>query len=378
MSPACFRAGTLVERREHGLADAERLWLETHLAECADCARAAATLDGIATAMRTAHWELGANRRRRVLERALRGPRDRVSAEPARSRRPAAALLIAAAAITVALVWPQSVDQPRLLSARAVASAAETPRRQRAPELEKLDAPAGARLEVGGARIDVQRAALLRWRAADRALELVAGAVRIEVVPGAGRSFRVTTERMQVEVLGTVFEVDLESVSVARGRVRVSAPSGAALATLEAGQRFELDGAAKKIPPPRASIDAAITRARSELARGNVKAARTQLTPLSRQRLEAKQDAEVESLLAECSLLEGDPAAAARAYGEVAERHAGSLAGETALFTKARAELRAMRRAEARASLRRYLERYPNGRFHAEALRHLRTLEKQP
>jgi TolA-binding protein len=199
----------------------------------------------------------------------------------------------------------------------------------------------------------------------------------VEVEPRSERPFRVETDRMRVEVLGTVFEVDLTRVSVSRGRVRVSAPSGQPFATLAAGQSYALE-AAQKVAPAGPNIETEIARARSELAAGNVKNARARLSRASRQRLDARQDAELKSLLAECSLLEGDARAAARAYGEVAERHAGSLAGETALFTKARAEMRAKRNAEARASLRRYLERYPNGRFRAEAQRHLRTLENEP
>jgi ferric-dicitrate binding protein FerR (iron transport regulator) len=255
---------------------------------------------------------------------------------------------------------------------------AQAPNRPRAQELERFDAPAGTRLELGGAGIEVKERAELRWRARDATVELVRGALRVEVAPRSERPFRVETDRMRVEVLGTVFEVDLSRVSVARGRVRVSTSEGGALATLAAGQSFELESAGKPAPPTRPNLDSEIARARSELASGKVQSARAKLVRLSRERLDAKQDAEVKSLLAECALHEGDPTAAARGYGEVAERHAGSLAGETALFTKARAELRANRPDAARASLRRYLERYPNGRFRAEALRHLRTLEKKP
>jgi tetratricopeptide (TPR) repeat protein len=127
--------------------------------------------------------------------------------------------------------------------------------------------------------------------------------------------------------------------------------------------------------PTRAELDQRLSAARRLLASGRPAEARAKLEPLLALRLEPHLHAEARSLFAECAQAEGDHEAAARAYREVAARHGEALAGESALFAQARAEMRAGRTRDARETLRRYLDRFPQGRFRQEALQHLSTLE---
>ena len=128
--------------------------------------------------------------------------------------------------------------------------------------------------------------------------------------------------------------------------------------------------------PPRASPAAAalLESARSQLADGNVTAARRDIRAALAGRASRREAAEGQTLLAECALVSGDGAAAARAYLGVARRYADLPAGQNALFAAARLRAEAGSREEAVELFRRYLERYPSGRFAADARRRLTAM----
>jgi hypothetical protein len=383
----------LLERSQSERSAADRLELEAHLAECESCANEASMFGVLARTMREGARELSPRQRQRVIERALRA-----ASAPAAVGRPAerrsAFWLIAAAsaallgAIGFVIVAQQVKEragritsQPALV-ARSAAQALETERPKQADvarDLSNVDAPMGTRLDLSGATVEALEPSRFSWHRARSTLELVAGAVRVDVARRFEPNFRVATPGFAVEVVGTQFDVDLDGVSVRRGRVRVTTLSdGKLLAELGPGDHFTPTSSQKPVGGASANVTADIARARRELAAGRPAAARALLRPLLLQPLDARQHAEASSLLADCSRFEGDHEAAARAYESVAKKHPNSLAGETALFAKARAELEAGRRDAARASFERYLERYPQGRFRTDAQRHLALLKETP
>jgi TolA-binding protein len=164
----------------------------------------------------------------------------------------------------------------------------------------------------------------------------------------------------------------------------VELPGGQALADLGPGQSWSTPEPSAAVaeteasvperespkPPPSVQAEApdiALAEARRLLAAGKAPAARRVLGAVLAGPLSPSLEAEARSLLAECALVGGDEAEAARRYADVAQRFPGSPAGETALFAAARAEQDAGHANAARALLRKYLERYPNGRFAVEA-----------
>lgn len=72
------------------------------------------------------------------------------------------------------------------------------------------------------------------------ALEQTVGTVRYRISPGTGEPFVVVTPYLQVEVLGTIFEVAVSAaateVTVEKGRLRIATPDGTRQTQLEAGQ----------------------------------------------------------------------------------------------------------------------------------------------
>jgi hypothetical protein len=387
MKLECARAMALAEQLESGLDPAQRIWLEGHLGECRNCAEQTALLEGLGDALRKPDWSLKPRARDAVLERALRAPRDRAQVESSSRRRAVLALAAAAAvAAAVALVVRPRPEPSRLQALgpafRALTVQAPEPppppaRADDACEPIRAAGIAGTWIQLTNAKVEVLRASRLCWRRDAATLDLGAGALRVEVVKGSPSGFRVATERFVVQVVGTAFDVDTESVRVIRGKVQILAPKAAEpLALLGPGQSWSLQDTKAPVVST-ADVTARLAQARRQIAAGRIAAARSELRQLSRGALEPLQRAELQSLLAECSLVEGKLDDAARAYGEVANRHAGTLTGETALFAQARAELRAGRRDAARARLRSYLARYPNGRFRREALGHLRSIEEK-
>jgi hypothetical protein len=380
MKLSCLRAHGLVSQRAQGLDEAERLFLEEHLTSCARCAEEAALMERMRAAVEGDRAELSPSARRRVLTRAFRAAEAPRAPAP---RRGSPALVLAplatiVAAVAALLLWPGD-DAARFSPERAsseharLSVAASVPEGAPAPEEREL--AAGAEMAAGDARVEALEPASVLWRPADSALDLRDGAIRVDLPPRPDRRFRVVTATFAVEVVGTAFEVDAEGVSVIRGRVRVKAGDDAEPIELAAGESWSPKTSGGDRPAP--DFDARIAAARGLLAKGDAAGARRALAALLAQPLASRQRAEAKSLMAECALVEGDYAAAARAYGEVADG-GDSLAAETALFAQGRAQMRAGQKAAARRTFQRYLARYPKGRFRAEAQGHLQRLGEKP
>lgn len=375
MKRECREVEALLDRRRAGLSEPERLVIEEHLAVCSDCARLSAQLYGVLTVFDALPAELSAAQRERALGRAFEAAARPVKrGAVARSLWPWGVALAAAAAL---LVWlrPALELGPAPVAVR--------------PSVPKPAAPAralaGDELAPGGerayahARVRATTAATLRFSPVDGTLELSRGAVHVEVDPRPHAPFRVRTPALVAEVLGTVFDVSAAGVWVSHGHVRVSAPGGALLADLHAGEHYglpELDGVqpAAEVPearpapsPAGASVPASrlLARARAALARRDVAGARALVGRAEAARPRRADRAEAGTLRAECALVERDLAAALAAYLAVSDAYGDLPAGENALFAALKLAERA---GDARANeLReRYRARYPRGRFAAD------------
>ena len=387
MNPRCVKAMLLLDRSASGLGDAERLELEAHLAECTRCSEQAILVRRMVDSVKSVDFALEPLARARVIREALRTATP--GGSPIALREPWRAWPFVAAAAVALLVgaWlvrnrsnrpPSSQVTEIARKGNARPAPVPSPSNQ-APreETASVDAPAGTRLELGRARIAAMTASKLAWSSTHSTLELHSGSIRVEVTPGRGATFQVRTKRFAVAVIGTSFEVDENGVRVLEGHVRIAATGdGSLLATLSAGQNWWLSSSAPNDASAPTDLTAEISQARRQLAARQISSARSALKRLLEQPLAPGQRAEAKSLLAECSLVEGDAAKAARLYAEVAAQYPGSLAGETASFAQARAELRAGDREAARGSFERYVARHPNGRFSKEALRHLEELRR--
>jgi|GEM_PF-4911787 len=247
----------------------------------------------------------------------------------------------------------------------------------------------GGSVALANATVVLRPKTSVVWRPAQRVLALREGAV-LTSVDGPAEAFRVATRQFVVEVLGTEFEVDAQSVSVKDGTVRVLDAQGVEeLAVVKAGARWQMEdadadaasdsnaGAADAAPPVLRATDvaAALDRARGQLAAGNAKAARRQLRRLLGNELGRRQRAEAETLVAECALVDGNLAEAARRYRAVAGRYSDLAAGETALFAAARTFANAGDATRARALYQRYARKYPRGRFIVQVRQRLATFE---
>jgi hypothetical protein len=387
LNPRCVKAMLLLDRSASGLGDAERLELEAHLAECTRCSEQATFVRRMVDSAKSVDFALEPLARARVIREALRTSTP--GEAPIARREPWRAWpFVAAAAVAILagawLVRDRSGGPPSSGVTEIARKSPVPPTPVAAPsnqvpreETASVDAPVGTRLELGGAQIAAMTASKLAWRSMDSTLELRSGAIRVDVTPGRGATFRVRTKRFAVEVIGTSFEVDENGVRVLEGRVRIAhSGDGSLLATLSAGQNWWLSSSVENDASAPTDRAAEISQARRHLAARQVISARSALKRLLELPLAPGQRAEAKSLLAECSLVEGDAAKAARLYAEVAAQNPGSLAGETASFAQARAELRAGDRDAARGSFERYLARHPNGRFSKEALRHLEDLRR--
>lgn len=408
MTTGCRRAGRLLERRTAGIAEADALRLEEHLAGCERCRDEARILDAILRADADGQTArppaAGARALRRAIDQAA--PRPPRVARSGRSWRLGAGLaLTGAAAAAVMALWPrdEAAEAPR---GAALPPAGELRRRDAAVEApaatldrvetgmvtadgvslasgeevvpdRRLIVEREARLALAHAQVDAATGAALEWSASRRTLRLHTGTVRVAVDPAPRRLVRVVTERFAVEVLGTEFAVDPGGIEVASGKVRIVDPAGAVLVdSLGAGQAWRIDVEPALGPDARAPSESArdiLARARSLIADGDAAGARRAARSALARRLAPSDAAEARTLLAECALLDGKRELAVRLYVEVAERHRSLPAGETALFLAGRVADDAGDR-RAAAVLQRYLDTYPAGRFHVEATRRLANL----
>jgi hypothetical protein len=412
MSLGCVRAGVLLERRAAGLSPADGLRLEEHLAGCAQCAQDAALLAGLSELSDEGRTLLDADRRSRVIGRALSAP-----LAPAPTARAPWALpaLAVAAAVALGLFAGRALRSPEAPSSQpkqAPAALAGRASSTTAPPVAtavgdrvlggqlvadgrtlaagtalpagSLTSTTGTTVALAHAEVELRPGTELDWNPQTRSLRLRAGSVVADVDPEARASFSVVTEAFSVLVLGTRFEVTLEGVRVVRGSVRVLGPGDEVLvATLGAGERFELaahravearHATATKLEPPQAGVAELLARARSELGKGHLETAADAIERASRASSRPADQAEALSLRAEHALLRRDLEAAVETYLRVARRFERLPAGQNALFAAARLEADRGRKEHALALLERYLQRYPAGRLAPEARARLRSL----
>jgi hypothetical protein len=413
----CLSTELLLERKTPALSHAERLKVEEHLAECERCRRdhrAMVELMKLADDRVTAAMRSGAQERAisRALARSpVHGGRHRVG-ELGRSRSALRVTLALAAAFAVALLATSllrnrtrhlepslamqgTAPTDRIVSGDVVLGAARLEVGAAVPPDTEL-LPRGAfGVQLAHARLSVTTAGAFRWTPATRTVALRDAIVDVSVDPEVHRSFRIVTPHFLVDVVGTVFRVDRDTVGVTRGRVRVLAPqTEELLAELGPGGSWSYHEPVPSVPadvtsspfePPTASSSRGETtaqlsgaellvRARHRLAEGDARGARADVVLALSSRLNTAEQAEAHMLQGDCALVGGDPATAVRRYLDVSRRFGGLKAGETALFAAARVESNAGHRASARDLLETYLRRYPTGQFRSDAEDRLRLL----
>jgi hypothetical protein len=405
VKPACLRAGFLLQRRAAGLSAAAGLSLEEHLAGCTACREQANLLDGLRALHAHELQSLGVDRRERVFALAFAGAANARPLPAALPGQLSAAWPLLPALALAALVFigtrafradtsaarhaelrepsaPRTAPLPqgdRVLSGQVDCAGTTYSAGQPLASGAPLQTRTEATVALAHATVTLRGATRARWDASSHELQLSEGSVFADVDPAAHARFSVVTARFSVLVLGTRFEVSLDTVKVSRGRVQVLAPDGAELALLDAaGQaEFRLESAAgpkpRELPvsgsakPEAPNPDALLERARIELGERNVVAARRTLQHVLARAVSREQRAEALSLRAECELVAGKFRAARDAYLNVAEQFAALPAGETARFAAARIEAEHGEPSHALRLLAGYLERYPSGRFVKEA-----------
>lgn len=228
----CRQAKTLIVKYARGATqEAERVSLDAHLEGCADCRKEHGHWLLLERLGRQPAPGLSAEAQRQMLQRLIRQAQS--ASKPESARRPTrywpwAMSICAAAAVLALLVF-------RLDRSRAPLSIPASP--------VQLAASADGAVEMTGAWVTYLSGTALRIDDARREVVLEKGQVDVDVIPAkprVGSRFRVLTARFVVEVLGTRFRVTPESVVTLRGRVRVLDLDGKELATLGAGERWQL------------------------------------------------------------------------------------------------------------------------------------------
>ncbi|MEM8595651.1 MAG: FecR domain-containing protein [Pseudomonadota bacterium] len=199
---------------------------------------------------RTWHGLIAVSETTEVGPRALRDMGERpfggrsggraVDRRPAPRRRTRRVGTLAAAAMTVAMLWWVASDGPLRLNADHATASAET---------NEVGLPDGSRAHLGAQ-------SLLRVGFSERArtVELLSGEAFFEVTPDPERPFRVAAGDLDVVAIGTAFNVRITSdgveTSVAEGVVRVDGAGLPAEAeTLSAGQRLTVSAAGGSAEP---------------------------------------------------------------------------------------------------------------------------------
>lgn len=347
-------------------------------------------------AERAALEPLAHRARERTLDAALAGS---VPPMPVRRRVAPAigiAIAVAAAAAAVAIAVLATHDSGSRRGAAPSAQIALAPGTWTAVDHARV------RLAAGG----------VAWRGGAGEIVLEAGRVEVEVDPTPHRPFRVVTTSFTVEVLGTVFAVDLDSVEVRHGAVRITSSKGSVLVErLAAGERWSPTTAARApapapTPADRATTDAAepgepeiamdaldvgtppppsvrpagrsarerIAEARSLLAAGDPARARAVIQRALASNPPRAIRADAELLVAESYLRGGEVDTAITHFRGVADRYRDLATGEAALFAAARYEARAGHRDAARRLFETYIARYPKGSLVTQARVQLRGL----
>jgi hypothetical protein len=420
MSVRCRDVEALIDRREAGLDEAERLVLEQHLATCEDCRLLSSAMRAVVSTLGQAEAPLSESARERAMARAFANVASGSTLARARSTpRRVGGLLAAAAALVVCVRLMSAPEQAAPVAsgsptrvegnatkrasepAVAVALPGDQGQAGRGTTAEAVDPRPGAQApqdeartwieakqretrEFASARVELAPGSRLRFREESQTIELERGRVEVDLAPGQGRGLSVLTRNFRVQVLGTAFAVTPDRVEVRRGRVQVFDRGGNVLAReLSRGATFtyrERQGVDRKVPSSDRngaleSIEVAslLSQARSALVRGDVRAARAYVSRAAAGSPSRAEKAEARTLEAECALLEHDRAGAIAIYLEVAKDFAELPAAENAAFAAAQLTLKAGDAALARARFAAYLERYPQGRFASQAQKRLES-----
>ena len=317
--------------------------LRAHVERCAECTRELEALERIVDAGREidvspsepARME---QRRARLLEAARR------STTPRASRTP---VMIAVLAVAVAVAMVALVGVDRLAPATPTA----TPR---AEALALSEPPAAAPRAHGVVRASAGSHFTLLSDAPDEIVRLVEGAITVSVTPLApGERFRVVVGDAEVEVRGTAFEVAahddrLESVDVLHGAVEVRL-EGRAPTLVPAGARWTR-------PLDDETPAAVRTDATARAVRPRAPAPTEVEEPVT---VESSWTAARGFEAGWSALHDGNPVAAAAAFGEVLDRAPSDPLAEDASFWRAVALSRAERTTQARAALELFVRTYP-------------------
>jgi TolA-binding protein len=413
----CARTLILLERRISGLEEPDRLLLEEHLASCKACRRDQDALDRIVSLTEAAAQPLRDSARERAIERAFERPRPLREQKPVRLpgwRRVAmaAALVLVTVVVLVFALRDRSqalrggglarftigqmepAPRPSLVGGSVQIQGRVAPAPASIEPEAVFSAEQTATLVANRARLELRAGSQASFSKDARTLRLKRGSVRVELdapnLPTENARFNVATDRFRVEVVGTVFEVELDKVRVIRGKVRVvDAETNRALANVAAGQSWTPPGSGKAEPAVTPSAAASTTgqrgvvvgellgQARGAIAKGDTRTARAAIAKVLAAKTSRAERAEAETLLAECALVEGDHKSAARSYARVVREHSGTPAAESALFAAARSELEAGHPDRAKQLFQIYLARHPDGRFSKEARARLAALEQR-
>jgi transmembrane sensor len=224
------------------------------------------------------------------------------------------------------------------------------------------------------------------------------GEVRYEVVPDIARPFVVVARDVEIQVMGTVFTVNVEDdgvkVSVERGRVAVL--NGARRVELASGETFRLSTAASAStgalpseqrtaelpssrvesaatkPAPSADLSAGdlLGQADAARSRGDLAAAERLLATLIARHPQAPQATSATFSLGRIQSARGNFAAAARTFQALRQRAPSGPLAEDALAEAANASALSGQAGAARSLADQYLSQYPKG-AHAERMRRL-------
>jgi len=408
-SIACMPVGSLLSKRASGLTDAERLRLEEHLQRCASCRSDAHALDTLTALSRSPELpSLTSRARDRAIASALMQANQQPDSLPVAPRTwwPRLAWAGTAVAAAAAVVLSLTIggedqaakssthdDAALVVAGDIAADGQQIETGARVALNAEMTSSRGARLILGRAEVEVAPSSTIAWEPSSETLSLRSGSLRASVEPDPSRTFRVSTDAFTVEVVGTEFRVTPDRVEVFDGTVRiVDNRGGVVVAALTEGKEWQAGVAtatkrkkkrARKRPrkrtkpaaEPEVDVSELLADARSHLASKSVEGAKGAIQSALDAEPNRRQQAEAYSLIAECALVSGERAKAARLYLQVATKYRGLRAAENALFAAARIEANDGNHAAAKQHLERYLERYPDGRFRDEAERRLSDIE---
>lgn len=364
----CIQTASLIGATPRELGTAQRLSLEDHLTGCQSCretAQLGSAFRKLLDAQPAASSSID-----RTIQRALRDLQRDEQPRPASRAMPriAAVSALAVAAIAAVVLWPKPDKSAHQ------------------QEAADMPIPAGQVAHLGHGRVTLMGDGM--WMGSMSTVVLKRGSVLVAVDPRPHLPFAVRTDRFIVEVLGTRFRVDANSVDVYEGRVRISALDGGVLVdSLRAGDHWRFTSTPPVItattptpvvvqPRNKIASNAAphLARARSLLASKEVAAARREIAAALAAGPSRTQRATAAVLTADASFVAGDAKQAIMLYLDAHTQYGDLLAGENALFAAARLQMKIGPASEAKDLLEQYLEHYPHGEFSIEATTRLHEL----